>query len=244
MKEAEEMMAAAIGYPCFNSGEPVRLSATGIRAVGDDLRRRLFGFAIRPLDVSDLARRTASLSVNGRRLRIAWDMGNAVHDEFGDPVLGVCEHDPSEPGTVLISLNADILGDQPELLRSTAAHELGHAIFDMPAAVDARRARAFRSRGEVLARREPIDWKEWRADEFMGSFLAPRRQLTRSFAREASTHGAELRWSVDEGVPTPFIRASETGWPIIEGITGAIAEELGLSIAFLDVRLRKYALVR
>ena len=237
-------MAASIGYSCFASGEPVRLSAAGIRAVGDELRRRLFGFAIRPLDVSELARRTAGLSVNGRRLRIAWDMGNAVHDEVGDPVLGVCEHDPSKSGTVLISLNADILGDQPELLRSTAAHELGHAIFDLPAAMDARTARAIRSRGEVLARKEPIDWKEWRADEFMGSFLSPRRKLARSLAREAPQHGAPLRWSEEDGVTVPFIQAGEAGWQAIEGITGAIAEELGLTAAFLGVRLRKCGLVR
>ena len=100
---------------------------------------------------------------------------------------------------------------QRAILRSTAAHELGHAVFDMPAAMDARKARAFRSRGEVLARKEPIDWKEWRADEFMGSFLAPRRKLARSLAREASQHGAILRWSEEDGVTVPYIHAGEAG---------------------------------
>ncbi len=77
-------------------------------------------------------------------------------------MLGVCEHDPQEPATVMISLNGELLGCQPEMLRSTAAHELGHAIFYMPAAVAKGSARAFRS-GVIAARdAAPIDWREWR----------------------------------------------------------------------------------
>jgi len=56
---------------------------------------------------------------------VAWDIDHPVHDDDGEPVLGVCEHDPAEPGTVMISLNGELLRDQPELLRSTAIHELG-----------------------------------------------------------------------------------------------------------------------
>jgi hypothetical protein len=237
-------MVIAVEYPCFASGEPRRLAAKAVRSVATELRRQLLGAVARPLGVPDLVRRTKRLRVNGRTLRIAWDIEHAVHDHEGEGVLGVCEHDPGEPGTVMISLNADELCDQPELLRSTAAHELGHAVFDMPAAMATRSMRVFRSRAEARATDAPIDWREWRADEFMGAFLAPKRQLARSFAREASALGATMRWNVIDDLPTPSLAANEVGWSAIGAIAGALAEEFGVTDSFIGVRLRKYGLVR
>ncbi|HZT24130.1 MAG TPA: hypothetical protein VFA57_00385 [Pseudolabrys sp.] len=236
-------MMLDVEYPCFGSGEPARLSANAIRRLGADLRQRLFGHAARPFEPANLFRRTARLRVNGRPLRIVWDAEHAVHDEAGEPVLGVCEHDPEGPATVMISLNAELLGGRPEMLRSTAAHELGHAIFDMPAAVAKGAARAFRSGAIAVRDAAPIDWREWRADEFMGAFLAPRRQLARAFAREASAIGAAIRWKVIDEIPTPYVAANEAGWPAIDAIAGALAEEFGVTSAFIGVRLRKYGLV-
>lgn len=236
-------MAIAVEYPCFVSGEPRRLGAKTVRAVATELRRRLLGMVARPLDVEELIPRTGRLRVNGRTLNIAWDIEHAVHDDEGKRVLGVCEHDPEEPGTVMISLNAELLRDQPELLRSTAAHELGHAVFDMPAATSTGTARAFRSRMGARAKEAPIDWREWRADEFMGAFLTPKRQLSRSFAREASAFGGAIRWNVIDEIPTPCIATSQVGWPAIDAIAGALAEEFGVSESFIGVRFRKYGLV-
>jgi hypothetical protein len=193
--------------------------------------------------VSHLIRRTSQLRVNGRTLKIAWDIEHPVHDHERKRVLGVCEHDPEEPGTVMISLNAELLRDHPELLRSTAAHELGHAVFDMPGAMTTGAARAFRSRVEGRASDAPIDWREWRADEFMGAFLTPKRQLARSFAREASAFGAAIRWNVIDEIPTPCVAANEVGWSAIDAIAGALAEEFGVSESFIGVRFRKYGLV-
>jgi len=235
-------MTISVEYPCFASGEPVRLSAEAIRAAGAELRRRLFGFVVKPLDAADLFRRAARLRVNGRTFGIVWDMDHPVHDDEGEPVLGVCEHDPLEPATVMISLNAELLADQPELLRSTVAHELGHAVFDMPAAMAKGTARAFRSRAEARAPEAPIDWREWRADEFMGAFLTPRRQLTRAFTREASGYGLTLRWRGGE-IPRPWLSAAVVGWSVIDAIAATLAEEFGVSESFIGVRLRKYGLV-
>jgi len=237
-------MSVVIKYPCFASGEPGRLAAETIRAVATDLRRQLLGVVVRPLRIGDLVRKTKSLRVNGRTLRIAWDIEHAVHDDGGDGVLGVCEHDPDVPGTVMISLNAELLDERPDLLRSTAAHELGHAVFDMPAAMTTGTARAFRSCLEARAAHAPIDWREWRADEFMGAFLTPKRQLARSFAREAATHGVPLRWNVEGEIPMPSISANATDWCVVDAIAAALAEEFGVSEAFIGVRLRKYRLVR
>lgn len=236
-------MVVQVEYPCFASGEPRRLAANTVGAVATALRQRLAGVVARPLDVDALMRRTKRLQVNGRVLNVAWDIDHSVHDDGGEAVLGVCEHDPAEPGTIMISLNGEVLQDQPELLRSTAVHELGHAVFDMPAALTAGSARAFRSGLKAPAKDAPIDWREWRADEFMGAFLAPRRQLARAFAREASAFGAAIRWKVINEIPTPYVAANDVGWPAIDAIAGALAEEFGVTSAFIGVRLRKYGLV-
>src|SRR5437762_6916397 len=117
-------MIPSITYPCFPSGEPRRISARAIAAVATGLRAALFGPAARPVSLDALARRTQRLDINGAALRLAWDLSHAVHDRESRPVLGICEHDPAEPATVMISLNGEWLDGQPELLRSTAAHEL------------------------------------------------------------------------------------------------------------------------
>ena len=236
-------MVVQVEYPCFASREPRRLAANSVGAVATALRQRLVGVVARPLDVDALMRRTKRLQVNGRVLNVAWDIDHSVHDDGGEAVLGVCEHDPAEPGTVMISLNGEVLQDQPELLRSTAVHELGHAVFDMPAALTAGSARAFRSGLKAPAKDAPIDWREWRADEFMGAFLAPKRQLARAFAREASALGATIRWNVVDEIPTPCIAAKEVGGSEIDAIACALAEEFGVSESFMGVRFRKYRLV-
>jgi hypothetical protein len=77
----------------------------------------------------------------------------------------------------------------------------------------------------------------------MGAFLAPRRQLTRAFMREASAVGASISWRGDDDAPVPCMRASKNGWSAIETIVAALAGEFGLSEAFIAVRLRKYGLI-
>jgi hypothetical protein len=236
-------MGFRIEYPCFGSGEPKRLSTETIRTLASDLRQQLLGYAARPFKAGDLFHRAARLCVNGRHMRIAWDAAHAVHDRSGEPVLGVCEHDPQEPTTVMISLNAALLGNHPELLRSTAAHELGHAIFDMPAVMAKGIPRAFRSNQVAVPNVASADWREWRADEFMGAFLAPRRQLTRSFTREVTSLGLPLRWRGDRDIPRPSIAAGDVDDSAIDAITSALAGQFGLTEAFIAVRLRKYGLL-
>jgi hypothetical protein len=93
------------------------------------------------------------------------------------------------------------------------------------------------------AKDAPIDWREWRADEFMGAFLVPKRQLARAFAREVSALGATIRWNVVDEIPTPCIAAKEVGGSEIDAIACALAEEFGVSESFMGVRFRKYRLV-
>lgn len=232
-------MTISFEYPCTRAGEPRRLTAKAISACAGDLRSRLFGPAIRPVDVDQLVRRSRQARINGAPMTIVWDLGHAVHDDSGVPVLGVCEHDPAEPRTVMISLNSDLLADEPHLLRSTAAHELAHALFDMPAAFGAGSRRTFRTTSAAgsLLDQTPIDWSEWRADEFMGSFLVPPDRLARALARQAGAQGLKVSWA-GAGGGRPKIEIAfdepELGW-----LTDALAETFGVSTAFMAVRLHK-----
>lgn len=225
-----------VDYPCFASGEPRRMAASAIWNVAAAVRRRLAGAGAKPLDVLAIMRGTERLCVNAREMRVAWDIDHAVHDD-GGPVLGVCEHDPAEPGMAMISLNTETLADRPELLRSTAAHELGHAIFDMPAAMrgGARHARVT----DRPARSAPIDWREWRANEFMGALLVPAVPMRNALLRHASEAGIRPRWAAAAGGPVPVIAGPDA----IDFIADELALDFGVSPAFIAVRLRKYGFV-
>ena len=66
-------MGVAVEYPCFASGEPVRLAAETVRTVAADLRRQLLGVVVRPLRIGDLVRKTNAFEIDrpeGGTLRI------------------------------------------------------------------------------------------------------------------------------------------------------------------------------
>ena len=109
------------------------------RIAAEVRRQAAFAPAWRQLDPQAAIDRTRRLAVNGVAFDVIWDIAEGVHDEHGREVMGVCEHDAEEPDQVMISLNRGIVGERPDLLRSTTGHELGHAVFDMPAAVQGER---------------------------------------------------------------------------------------------------------
>jgi hypothetical protein len=227
-----------VAYPSYSSGEPRPMRAAVVRGIASEIRRKLFAGSIRPIEPKDLARRAGRLKVNGREVRLIWDLEHDVHDSHGATVLGICEYDPQVPHAVMISISSE-LADEPELFRSTAAHELGHAIFDMPAAM---RGGARQSFGSGPARGQAsgvIDWREWRADEFMGAFLAPPYHLSKAFARHATAADLPMRWKGASKLSAPVVCVREVGEDLIEGMVDALAEEFGVSPAFMAVRLRK-----
>lgn len=77
-------------------------------------------------------RAVSGLKVNGVAFELAVDTENTVHDEGGNPVLGICEYDPDVPDTAMVSVSPAGDGASEELVLSTLAHELGHAVFDSP----------------------------------------------------------------------------------------------------------------
>ena len=240
-------MVLAIAYPSTAAGDPHRLSAQKIASIASDIRSRLFGIQPRPVDVAALIAKTARLVVNGKPITLSWGLDRPIHDENGHEALGVCESDPELPDTVMISVNASLLAHQPEVIRSTAAHEFAHAIFDMPAAMGGNIRRTFRtSVASAIARPgAPIDWVEWRADEFMGAFLVPADKLARVLPKHASALDLPFRWRAaqslsekDSGRSVPFVDLDPS-----EGTLGLLVDDLaeafGVTAAFMSVRLAK-----
>lgn len=243
-------------YRHYRSREPRPMKAQEIWTFAGDIRRQVLGSAHRrAADVREVADRTGSLLVNGVAFALVWDFDNAVHDEDGRPVMGVCEHDPNEPGQVMISINGAEVGSRPEIERSTALHELGHALFDMPAAVHAERQlclefgdeprrRVFRIVSPGRDPKRPMDWREWRANEFMGAFLAPPEPFHRQLVRLANAAGLSL-------VHRPAL--GKAGLPVVDGrktsgigfdqVVDLLADEFGVSREFARVRIGKYRLL-
>ena len=234
-------MVLAIAYPSTAAGDPHRLSAQKIASIAGEIRSRLFGIQPRPVDVAALIAKTARLLVNGKPITLSWGLDRPIHDENGHEALGVCENDPELPDTVMISVNVSLLAHQPEVIRSTAAHEFAHAIFDMPAAMGGNIRRTFRtSVAPAIAKPgAPIDWVEWRADEFMGAFLVPADKLARVLPKYASALDLPFRWrAAPDGRPVPFVDLDPS-----EGTLGLLVDDLAeafsVTAAFMSVRLAK-----
>lgn len=236
-------MTIRILYAQGRAGEPGRLTTQEVRAVAVGLRQRLFGPAIRPIEVDDLARKAQALVVNGLPVEISWDLDNPVVDPDGTAVLGVCEHDPDAPDTAIVALNADLVGDHPELRRSTAGHEFGHAVFDMPAAIRSGAGRAFRLHAIQPASAAIRDWREWRANEFMGAFLMPPAMSAKAVARLAGEIGAGLRWVRPPRAEHPVPSVAHHPFDVVEAVVLGTAERFGVSPDFAAVRLRRYGMI-
>lgn len=210
-----------------------------------------------------LIAKIARLFVNGKPITLSWGLDRPIHDEDGREALGVCENDPELPDTVMISVNASLLAHQPEVIRSTAAHEFAHAIFDMPAILQAGPARlaatgnaqiggadlggggnirrAFRtSVAPAIAKPgAPIDWIEWRADEFMVAFLVPAYRLAHVLPKHASALDLSFRWrETPDGHSFPFIDLDPSEGRL-SVLIDHLAETFGVTAAFMSVRLAK-----
>ena len=72
------------------------------------------------------------LRINGIAFDLYVDTDNPVHDEAGNPVLGICEYDPASRMRPWSPCARSARSASAELVLSTLAHESGHAIFDAP----------------------------------------------------------------------------------------------------------------
>jgi hypothetical protein len=231
-----------------SSREPRPMKAQQIWSVADQVRRQLVpSRPVACLDLERLIRAAGRMMVNGIAIAAHWDFERSVHDGRGREALGVTEADPALPGIVLISLNAKLIAERDYLKRSTLAHEFGHALFDGPSMLRQAGQPAFAmvtpDEGHLAAAsrgRAGMDWREFRANEFMGALLAPRALLHRELVRRALALRQPLR-NAGEGVP--LLRAGGDPHRVVV-LLPVLAERFGVSSTFIEYRLYRYALVQ
>ena len=210
------------------------------------------------------------LKVNGIEMAVDIDTDHPVHDEAGNPVLGVCEYDPSLPDTALVSVSPVSELMQPSLALSTLAHELGHACFDLPGWIydahqgpdlfaDAEKPhriyRTITQDAEHLSQNSPRDreerFAELRANEFMGSLLVPRLHLRVVAMALAPDHGIQISTGASLHPDFPhselsFIPPHPDGFDSLamEGFHQHLADIFGVSARFIAVRMERYGLTK
>lgn len=249
------MSAIVLAYPHNQqSMEPKRMRAQAIWQVAEAARRQICVPRHRPkVDVDRLISRTRNMQVNGLAFETRWELGSAITDDLGNPVLGATEYDQSCPLTALLYLNRELVGDQDDLARSTAAHELGHAVFDAPSWIWRMREQSLQSSTSSPRCFQPtspaeapaesgMDWQEWRTNEFMGGFLAPRRLVHLHMHKRAAALGIPMV-SASHDDELPLVNGPKAGFDRLEALATELAELFGVSIAFMQVRLRKYGLI-
>jgi hypothetical protein len=242
-------MTLRVAYPHDRrSKEPRPLKAQEVWGVAEHVRQQFWPRRPSPcVDLERLVRAARKMVVNGIEIAVHWDLDRSVRDGRGREALSVTEVGPALPGALLISLNAELIAERDYLKRSTLAHELGHALFDGPSMLRRAGQPAFAmvtpdeehlvkpSRG-----RGGIDWREFRANEFMGALLAPRALLHRELIRRAIALDLPLR---DAGEDQPVLRTG--GDPVrVEALLFDLAERFGVSASFIEYRLHRYQLVQ
>ncbi len=201
------------------------------------------------LQFADLVATTRKLRINGIELETRWDFADDVRDERGHRVMGAIDYDPAVPRTALIYLNSTELAERDELIRSTAAHELAHAIFDAPGWMLADEKHLGKPEPSVSYRavvrryRSPSrqSTMEWRANEFMGAFLAPPNMLRQQMLKVMAKLGLS-RCAQSDG--KMVLDARNLGPYHIQGVIDELAEQFGLTIRFMEYRFHCYQLVR
>lgn len=242
-------MTLQVAYPHDRrSREPRPLKAGEVWGVAEHVRQQFLLRRPSPcVDLERLVRAARKMVVNGIEIVVHWDLDRSVRDGKGREALGVTEVDPALPGALLISLNAELIAERDYLKRSTLAHELGHALFDGPSMLRRAGQPAFAMvtpDEDHLAKpargRSGMDWREFRANEFMGALLAPRALLHRELMRRAIALGLPLR---DAGEDQPVLRTG--GDPVrVEALLFDLAERFGVSASFIEYRLHRYKLVQ
>ncbi len=238
-------MFIKLGYPHDPAtGAPKELSLSSVRAVAAQMRAQLPTGSDRPaLDAATLAGAVQHIEVNGRAVFVAWNLAQDLRDDLGHPVLGVCHMEPDTPGVAYVLINRRMTADRPDLAASTAAHELGHVIFDVPAMVE-RPERRYRT---VVTGPGMLDSAtraaERRANEFMGALLVPPMRVHTQLLTHARSEGLRLTRAPNLGRPGSPVVARGNPSEAVAGVIAALAGDFGVSERFITVRLDQYGLI-
>lgn len=217
--------------------------------VANMLRRQVFPREPeQPLEASDMPKLFPRIAVNGQGIEIAWDIQHKVHDAEGLEVYGVCETDQELPGTANLCINGPLLHRRPDIMLSTAAHELGHVVFDIPEALNGRSAfyrhyRSAEAADNALRNAAAVSFSEWRANEFMGALLAPALAVHRRLLHHARYDRLAIVRMSNAGHPAWPVVSGDNDPDAIAGLTEVLAQEFGVSPRFMSVRLDQYRLI-
>ncbi|MDZ7891726.1 MAG: hypothetical protein U5L73_08190 [Rhodoferax sp.] len=125
------MPVLTLGYRHCDRKRPSYIRNSEIEGVAVLARQQLVDAAADAIPLTTLSA-ISGLKINGVVFDLFVGTGNVVHDEHGNPVLGICEYDPGVPDTAMVSVSPVGVNASEELVLSTLGHELGHAIFDAP----------------------------------------------------------------------------------------------------------------
>jgi hypothetical protein len=239
-------MPLSIAYPPATALSPrPETAAPAIRAVAAQVRRQV---PCEPeslgLNLPALVDACRSVEVNGQRLAVSWEFGRALRDEHGQPVLGLCDIDPHEPGWAYVAVDGPTTAHRPDLALSTAAHELGHLLFDVPAALARGEQRYHAVASSPRALERLGRGAEARANEFMGALLAPPVPLHTRLLAYARSEGLRLCRGPHQGRPASPIVAAGNRADALAGVLAALAADFSVSERFIAVRLSRYGLVQ
>lgn len=147
------MAALTLDYRHCSRKRPLYPKHAEVEAIALMARQQLVASGVDALTL-DILSGIVRLKINGVAVNLAIDTQNTVHDESGQAVLGICEYDPGVPDTAMVSVSPCGEDSSEELVLSTLAHEIGHAIFDSPGwIVDASRGQGLFDEVDDGARR-------------------------------------------------------------------------------------------
>lgn len=238
-------MPIQVAYPHHHeTGAAKSLSLATVRAVAAQVRAQLPGIPgdRLALNAGDLAVAVGRIEANRRRVSVVWYLAEDLYDEAGLPALGACQVEPDEPGIVYVLINRRMTADRPELAASTAAHELGHVIFDVPAMLGQPGSR-FRTATTPATFDRATFASERRANEFMGALLVPAARLHTRLLAYARCEGLRLTRALNWGRPASPVLARGNPPEAVAGIIAALAGDFGVSDRFISVRLEQYGLI-
>ena len=125
------MPVLTLDYRHCRRMRPSYIKHQEVEGIALQARRQLVDASADAIPLAVL-RDITGLAINRIHFDLYVDTENAVHDEAGQPVLGICEYDPAQPDATLVSVCPVGEHASAELVLSTLAHETGHAIFDAP----------------------------------------------------------------------------------------------------------------
>jgi hypothetical protein len=260
-----------VEYPHFPDLRPAFLTNEQMQALAWDVRTQIgcaeSGCLKIPLN---LVLTIEGATVNGLYVKFRWEIHESVHEKEV-PVLGVCDYDYEEmPGVALLLANSGIVNGWEAMLRSILAHELCHGLCEVPAWIIAHRNRPLPGILDVAvpnqtravttdrahlckARRTTAeDFSEFRANEFMGAFLVPKRLLLEPLRHHARR--LDIPLIEQSRPPTLSLAASATEFRVytrhgepsrlrLPWLFRALAQEFGVTPRFIQVRLMRYGLL-